>query len=320
MATAPTDTAFLTVVRAALRAPSLHNSQPWRFRLRDDAVEIRVDRTRRVPVADPRDWGVRLACGAAAFNARLALTVLGQGSDVRLRPDLADRDLMIRLQYTGQRPATPTEQRLYAAIPRRHSSRTPFWPTPVDAEARARLLAAARAEGAWLDLIIGTSAVAAVAEVARAAGQVLDRDPAYRMELASWTRPDNSTGDGVPGWAGGPSPEPSDLLPGRAFSSQPRAPGRDYELEPLVAVLGTAGDTANDQLTAGIALQRLLLTVTDAGLAASMMSQPIEVPAAREELRLALRRHGTPQMVLRIGHGQPGFATPRRDPAEVIDP
>jgi hypothetical protein len=84
-------------------------------------------------------------------------------------------------------------------------------------------------------------------------------------------------------------------------------------------VLGVTGNTAGDQLIAGQALQRVLLTATDAGLAASMISQPIEVPAAREQLRLALGRFGTPQMVLRLGYGRPGRPTSRRPVAEVLD-
>ncbi len=84
-------------------------------------------------------------------------------------------------------------------------------------------------------------------------------------------------------------------------------------------MLGSVGNTAVDQVIAGQALQRLLLTATDAGLSVSMLSQPIEVPSAREQLRLSLGRFGTPQMVLRIGYGQPGRPTPRRGVDEVLD-
>lgn len=180
------------------------------------------------------------------------------------------------------------------------------------------MIEAARAENAWLELIIGAAAVQAVAEVARGANRVLARDPAYLAEIARWSRRDDSP-DGVPADAGGPAPEPQDLLPQRAFGVRTRAPGRDFEPEPLVAVLGSPGDTARDQVAAGQALQRVLLTATDAGLATSLISQPIEVPSAREQLRLALGRSGAPQMVLRIGYGQPGFPTPRRHPDDVID-
>ncbi|HZN19227.1 MAG TPA: nitroreductase family protein [Micromonosporaceae bacterium] len=301
------------------RAPSMHNTQPWRFRLRGGAVEVLADRTRALPVADPSGWALRLACGAAAFNARLALAALGRPAQVMLRPDRTDPELMVRLEPAPPRPPSAAEQRLYAAVPRRHSNRAPFWPEPVSADLRTRLVEAAVAEGGWLELLIGLGPVAALAEIAQAANRVLERDDRYQAELAAWTRPDETWPDGVPAAAGGPSPEPQDLLPQRRMGQSPRAPGRDFEPEPLVGVLGTAGDHPRDQLIAGQALQRVLLTATDLGLAVSMLSQPIEVAAAREQLRLALARYGTPQLILRIGYGQPGFPTPRLDPAVLID-
>jgi hypothetical protein len=99
-----------------------------------------------------------------------------------------------------------------------------------------------------------------------------------------------------------------------------RAPGRDYEPEPLVGILGTTGDQPVDQLVAGQALQRVLLTVVDQGLACSMISQPIEVPTARDQLNRSLQRSGAPQMTLRIGYGHPGHSSPRRDLEDVLAP
>ncbi|MFG1951203.1 Acg family FMN-binding oxidoreductase [Micromonospora sp. NPDC048830] len=303
---------------AAVRAPSLHNSQPWRFRLRDGGIEVSLDRERLLPATDPSGWGARIACGAALFNLRLALAVAGTPAKVRLRPYPAETDVLARLTPDLPRRPTPAEQTLYAAVPRRFSNRAPFWPDPVPAEARWRIGEAARAEQGWLELVIGVSAVNAFAEIARSAHRVLERDAGYRAELAAWVRAAPAP-DGVPAAASGPRGEPQDLLPARAFGGRDRAPGRDFEPEPLVAVLGTAGNTTTDQVVAGQALQRVLLTATDAGLAASMLSQPIEVPGAREALRLSLGRFGTPQMVLRIGYGQPGLPTPRRRVDEVLD-
>ncbi len=308
-----------TAVAAAVRAPSLHNSQPWRFRLRGDRVEVLADAERRLPSADPSGWGVRIACGAATYNLRLALAIMQVPVEVTWRPDLADEALMARLVPAAPRPPTPVEERLHDAIPRRHSNRTPYWPQPVPADVRTHLIEAARSESAWLELVTGMVPVSLVAEIAQAANRVLNRDENYRTELAAWTRSADDSLDGVPASAAGPSPEPQDLLPQRPFGTSERAPGRDYEPEPLVGILGTAGDLPIDQLAAGHALQRVLLTITDLGLAASMLSQPIEVPAAREQLRIALGRHSAPQMVLRIGYGQHGAVTARRPPAEVID-
>jgi nitroreductase len=310
-----------TAVAAAVRAPSLHNSQPWRFRLHDGGIEVRVERGRPLPVAGQGklgDWAAHLACGAAVFNLRLALAGAGVPPRVRLLPYRDEPDLVARLEPDRPRPATPTEAALLAAVPRRRSSRLPFSPQPVPGEIRWRLVEAARAEGGWLDLVVGTPAVTALGELARGANRVLERDPGYRAEIAAWTR-HGPAPDGVPARAGGPVAEPGDLLPQRPFGDRVRAPGQDFEPEPLVAVVGAAGDTAVDRLTAGQALQRVLLTATDAGLAASMLSQPIEVAAARERLRTALSRFGSPQMVLRVGYGEPGWPTPRRPVAEVTD-
>ncbi|MEV1331611.1 nitroreductase [Micromonospora costi] len=303
---------------AAVRAPSLHNTQPWRFRLRNGAVEVLADPARRLPMTDPSGWGVRIACGAALFNLRLALAVAGAPASVRLRPDPAEPDLLARLVPDTPRRPTPTEESLYAAIPRRFSNRAPFWPDPVPADARWRLAEAARAEQCWLELLIGFGAVAAFAEIARGAHRVLERDPNRRAERDEWVRT-TAAPDGVPAAAGGPRGEPHDLLPARGFNGRDRAPGRDFEPEPLVAVLGSTGNTAVDQVVAGQALQRVLLTATDAGLSASLLSQAIEVPSARDQLRLSLGRFGTPQMVLRLGYGQPGRPTPRRPVDEVLD-
>ncbi|MEU8180972.1 nitroreductase [Micromonospora sp. NPDC049047] len=303
---------------AAVRAPSLHNTQPWRLRLRDGGIEVLADRSRRLPATDPSGWGVRVACGAALFNLRIALAVAGTPARVRLRPDPAEPDLLARLVPDLPRRPTPAEQSLCAAIPRRFSNRLPFWPDPVPADVRWRLGEAAQAEQCWLELLIGVSAVSAFGEIARSAHRVLERDPAYRAETERWLRREPAP-DGVPAWAAGPQREPQDVLPARGFGGRDRAPGRDFEPEPLVGVLGSAGNTAVDQVIAGQALQRLLLVATDAGLGVSMLSQPIEVSTAREQLRLSLGRFGTPQMVLRIGYGQPGRPTPRRDVDEVLD-
>jgi nitroreductase len=302
---------------AAIRAPSLHNSQPWRFRLRNGTVEVLADPRRQLAVADSTGWAVRIACGAAVFNARLALAAGGTPAEVVLRPDHCQPDLVARLEPGVSRPATYAETDLFAAVSRRHSNRRPFWPDPVAPEIRVRLIEAARAESAWLDLLVGMTALSGFAEIAQSADRVLRRDASYQAEMSTWTHTDAAP-DGIPVTAGAPAAEPQDLLPQRAFSERRRAPGRDFEPEPLVAILGTSGDLPQDQLIAGQALQRILLTLTDAGLACSMMSQPIEVPAARDQLRRSLSRTGMPQMALRIGYGQPGPPTARRDLDEVL--
>ena len=293
---------------AGVRAPSLHNSQPWLFRLAGGAIEIRPDPSRSVPVVDHDGWATRIACGAATFNARLALAAAGRPAVARLHPAPG---VIARLSFQGFRAPTRTEQELYEAIPRRHSHRGPFWPDPVPAPVRVRLIEAARSEGGWLDLLVGTTALTGFAEIARSADRVLRRDGAYQEALASMR-------GAVPVSAGAPPAEPYDLLPQRLFSDRRRANGHDYEPEPLIGIVGSTGDLAVDQTVAGQAMQKVLLTAVAAGLDTSMISQPIEVPAARDRLRRSLGRSGFPQIVVRFGYGTPGQPTPRREFADVV--
>lgn len=301
---------------AGIRAPSLVNSQPWKFGLRDGAVEIRIDADRRL-AADRGGWAARMACGAATYNARLALATAGVPAVVEVHPDPADRALVARLRPGHPRPATYAETELYAAIPRRYSNRGPFWPAAVPADVRWRLIEAARGEAAWMDLLVGATAVAGFSEIARSADRVLQRDARYQAEFATWAHADRAL-DGVPVSAGAPLAEPHDLLPQRLFNDRRRAGGRDYEPEPLIGILGVSGDLAADQITAGQAMQKVLLTATVAGLDTSMISQPIEVPAARDQLRRALRRGGIPQIAIRFGYGSAGHPTPRRPVPDVL--
>src|SRR3954447_24581030 len=218
---------------AAIRAPSLHNSQPWRFRLRGGAIEVLADSTRQLAIADRSGWAVRTACGAATMNARLALAAHGTPAEVIVRPDAREPDLIARLIAGPPRPPTYSEQDLFAAVARRYSNRRPFWPDPVPAEVRARLVEAARAEYSWLDLLVGMTALSGFAEIAQSADRVLRRDPQYQSELFAWIHSDAAP-DGVPVSAGAPLSDPQDLLPQPPFTERRRAPARDFEPEPLV--------------------------------------------------------------------------------------
>lgn len=311
---------LLNAVEAAVRAPSIHNTQPWLFQLTGDAVDVYADRTRQLSIADPDGTAMRVSCGAAILHLRLAIAHQGWSTQTVLLPNPHEPDLLARVSVQGRQRATPVEEELYAAIARRHSNRRPFLDTAVPLDVRARLVEAAHAEGAWLDVIVGPAAQEMIAELVRAADRILLRDDAYRAELAAWVRDDDHGVDGVPRQSGGPAPEPTDLLARRDFGGPARPPGREYEADPLIAVLGSHGGTRRDDLHAGQALERVLLTATGNGLVTSLISQPIDVPQVREQLRIGLRRPGPPQMLLRGGYGVAGYSPPRRPIADVLLP
>lgn len=309
------------VLATAGRAPSLHNTQPWAFRLRPDLIELHADPRRRLPVVDPAGREQRVACGAALFTLRLALIDLGVRPLVTVLPDRRHPTLVAEVRRGGSTRATPEQGRLLAAVPRRHTNRHPFTDLAVTPPERHALRRAASDEGAWLHLVTGADELATLQRLAVRAHRQQDADPAFRDELRRWTGTSPGRPDGVPVAAGGPRPVLHDRWVLRDFTdgaAPERVPGTEFESDPLIAVLTSHLTGPHADVRAGEALQRVLLTATADGLAVSFLSQLIEVDRARDELRRLIGAPLPPQAVLRVGRGWPAVPTPRRPVADLL--
>lgn len=308
------------LVRAAGRAPSIHNTQPWRFRVEADRVEVHLDTTRMLRAADLTGRQRVISCGAATFNLHLAMANLGHVAHTVLLPDPTDPNHLATVVRGRERAPTQTERRLYEALPHRRTHRHGFLRVPVTPATGRALHDAAAAEGAWTREPAAKVREEFAALIVHAA-TVLVADPVYRTELAEWTRTRGGASDGVPLGSLASGRYPVNGLP------------RPYLLPPVVSpdrmadeigittalVIGTRGDTPVDWLRCGQALERLLLTATAQGLAASFASQVIEVESTRRRLTEILELPGPPHVVLWVGH--PAGAVPgtsRRSIADVL--
>lgn len=310
------------VLEAAGRAPSLHNSQPWRFRVGPHAIELSVDPRRRLPVADPDDRELRMACGAALFNLRLALHGLGIRPLVTILPDRDRPHLLAVVRHGGRKPQTPELERLLQAVPLRRTNRPPFSDDPVVPQEQYALRRAAVEESSWLHFVLDHVQRAGLQRIATRAHRVQMADPDFCAELDRWSGVHPTSGSGVPTTAGGPLPEPQDRWVVRDFTGgagRSRNPGKDFEDEPLLAVLTSHLLGPAAEIQAGQALERVLLTATADGLDTSFLSHIVEVPDAREELRRLISGTQPPQAVLRIGRGWPVMATPRRKVEDLVE-
>jgi len=306
-------------VQAAALAPSLHNSQPWRFRVIGEAVDVYADRSRRLDVLDASGRELLISVGAALFTLRLALRAEGWTTRHTLFPDPGSPDLVARVELgTASAPAEAVTT-LAAAIPRRHTNRLPFAEAVVPADAVEELTGAAAAEGATLT-IAGAVSRDAILGLGQVAERRLRAQGGYRAELGHWTRPARGRHDGIPPTAVGPW-DALERLPLRDFGlmqPQPWRTSERFEAYPTIAVLATAGDGPPEWVGAGQALQHVLLAATRLRLATTPISQPVELPAIRELLTDTTAGQWA-QMIIRLGYGPPAAATPRRPLAEIMD-
>lgn len=302
------------------QAPSLHNAQPWKLRLTRDTIEVHADPDRRLPAADPDDRELRMGCGAALFNLRLALHGYGIRPLVTVLPDRARPNLLAVVRRGGRKPATPEQRRLLQAVARRRTNRHPFAEEPVAGPERSALQRAAVDEGGWLHIVDDRAQRVKLRAIAARAHHTQMADPAFRAEFADWTGHAGDRADGVPATAGSPTdPQDQWVLRDYTGGSKPARPaGKTFEIEPLLAVLTIHITGSDADVQAGQALQRVLLTATADGLAVSFLSHVVEVPPARDELRCLINGTRPPHAVLRIGHGWPVPPTPRRVPADMI--
>lgn len=308
-------------LRAGTRAPSPHNTQPWLFATRDGEIDVVLDESRVLEVCDPDGREAVLACGAAVLNIRLALARGGLSCAVSVLPDRRRPELLATLRVGVGRRASADDVRLADVIDTRHTNRRPFAEAPVPSAVRHALTRAASEEGAGLPLLTDPASFDTFAALLRRAEHVQRHDPAFAAELAAWSH-HGERHDGVPLSAGGPRGTDETALAlrdfGGAFGEDPDKAAREFERQPLVAVLTTPGDTRRDAVRAGQALQRVLLTATASGLQASFLAQPLEVPRTRAELRTLLGGAHHPQAALRLGYGHPGTPTPRRGLDDVL--
>ena len=311
------------VVEQACRAPSIHNSQPWRFQWDGKNFELYADTSRGLTVSDPDSRELVMSCGAALYNLRLALRKVGYQGEVKLLPNPAEPRLLASVSVSESTPASVEERRAYAGLGRRHTHRGEFDDRPLSSALAVLIQRAAEEENASLVYVHDPGQRRRVLQLARAAERQLGGDERVQAELRYWTPPPGSTRrDGVPPRAYAEQPIAAlDDLPPRDFD-QGRGFGRQDTGESppgVIAVLTTEHDLQIDWLFAGQALERLLIVAAEQSAYAALHSQLVEVPDLRGELRRELCITGYPQILLRFGYATEGQQTPRRPVNDVLD-
>jgi hypothetical protein len=306
------------IVEAGTRAPSIHNVQPWSVEVDGETLDVRADPARMLPDIDPTGRETFLSCGAFLLNARVAAEHEGLDAAVRLLPRRDDPMLVARVALSPLVAPTLDEPGLADALWTRRTARGNSPDRPVDPDVLAALRRAVVMEhGDVTFLGPGDAARGHLLSTMRRAEALASLAPARVATDREWLgvprgRPDGVPVDSMGAWFAEPVLDP------HSASRDDVGGARTFEGRATVAVLTTLGDGPYSWLVAGQALERMLLVAATHGVHAAFATQVLEDPSTRSAVESAFCPQASAQMLVRLGYGAAGPATPRRELDDVL--
>ena len=310
-------------VELACRAPSLHNSQPWRWVATPAGVDLFTDPHRVVRSTDSSGREAIISCGALLDHYRTAMAAAGWNTHTDEFPNPNALQHLASIYFTPLEYVTQACRDRADAILRRRSDRLPFGP-PGHWESFVTILRNSLESDLVAVEVLADDVRPQLHEASRLTESLRRYDDFYHNELQWWTSPFRQS-EGVPADALVSRSESDRVAVDRRFPptgvSERRAATANDQAK--ILVLSTPEDTRADALHAGQVLSKVLLECTMAGLATCPLTHITELEASRDIIRDLMVTKAMPQVLIRVGTA-PDVEdvpppTPRRSLSEVLE-
>lgn len=309
-------------VALACRAPSVHNSQPWRWVVDHGGLQLFLD-TDRLVATDRSGREAVLSCGAALDHLRVAMAGHGWTADIDRYPNPSDHTHLASITFASRCSVTDAHRWRADAILRRRTDRLPFGPPSCWDPLEALLRGVIDESAAVLD-VVDDEARPHLAYASQLTESLRLYDSDYHAELDWWTGAFGTT-DGIPRGALVSAAESDRVDIGRTFPVTRHQRERRLSVpedRSKVLVVSARDDTRRAVLGCGEALSQVLLEATMAGMATCPLSHLTETEAGRGIIATLVGRD-LPQLVIRVGttpilDDAPAL-TPRRALADVLE-
>ncbi|MEU4237576.1 nitroreductase family protein [Actinoplanes sp. NPDC026619] len=299
---------------AARYAPSIHNTQPWKWTVHPDRLELHAVTDRQLAVQDPDAHMLLMSCGAALHHARVALAAAG--FQTRVERPAGDPLAVIYPEKQGEPDRAAVE--LFEQLKARHTDRRTVGDTPLAPDVLGELVTATEQEGARLHLV-GKDQLIDLAVIVERAQQTESSDDRLVKETAEWVGGERADGTGIPD-ANLPAGLPLTTVAERDFGREGTlAVGEGHDTAATYGVIYGTGDERDEWLRAGEALNSLWVAATAHGAGLLPLSGPVEVGYTRHELRRIIGDLGAPYLVVRLGALNPAGVQPSQTPRLPVD-
>jgi len=308
------------LIRYATLAASGHNTQPWKFAIQADTIEIHPDYTRGLPIVDPNHRELWISLGCALENLLVAARATGYAAEVTY-PTTAES---IHLRLTAD---TPQNSRLFDAIEHRQNTRSEYDGQPIQVADLDEVQALPLEPGVVLQYVLTPPQIETVLDYVNQGNLRQYADPAFIDELVYWLRFNKKEAmaslDGLFSGSSGNPAVPRWL--GRLFMAatkpqqQADADAKKLRSSAGAVVIASASDDKATWIRTGQVYERLALKLTSLQIKSAFLNQPIEVAALRTQFQSALGLGASlPQLLVRFGYAAPLPRSLRRPVDQVI--
>ncbi len=296
----------LALAAAARLAPSIHNTQPWRFEALPDGLGIYDDVERGLASIDPLGRQRTMSCATAVYNATVAMAQAGFAPRVELLPDPDRPDLLATVRRGAPTPPTDGDLRRHGVLGTRRAHRRLHQRRSLAADDVDQLCEAVAGEKAR-PVVPDQLTRRRLGVILRTALRHQLDDPEHLAEIDRWIRHPGDPAerqDGIPVGSLGTTPYPADSIVHDGWDPDEldEIPVEDELEASTVIAIATRGDSRRDWLVAGAALERLWLEAAARDLAVTFADQATQWAQTREEAAAALGAPGELQVVVRVGH------------------
>jgi hypothetical protein len=311
--------AMRSLIHFATLAANGHNTQPWKFAVRSNAIEIHPDYSRELKVVDPQHRELWISLGCALENLLVAARATGYAADVDY-PDSAD---LIRVNLTSD---SSQPDPLFDAIPQRQNTRSEYDGRPIPASDLGRILTLPIEQGVSLRFVTKPNELETLVDYVNQGNLSQYADTAFVDELIEWLRFNKKDAlaamDGlysvcsgnpeVPGWLG------RMFVAGTKPGQQADVDAKKLHSSSAAVVIASETEDKSAWVRTGQVYERLALQTTALGIKSAFLNQPIEVSELRSQFQSALGLGiSLPQLLMRFGYAD---ALPRslRRPVDQV--
>lgn len=317
------NTDFTTMIEAATKAPSGHNTQPWLFKINGDSITILPNLKETLAVVDKTNRELFISLGAATENLCIEASRLGYNNRVEIDPDA--KSIVVHLNK-----ADVEKDSLADAISKRQTNRKVYTGKIISKDTIDLLTQIATPDNIQKYIISKDDSLFKVLRTYVERGNRMQmEDPYFKEELLKYIRfnrkqdQENPTGLSYKTMESPSLPEfiakpivKSYLKPNK----QNKSDLKKIDSSSHLVLFTSKNNSFEDWINMGRSLERFILTTTQLGIANAYMNQPCEVEPLANEMRsdISLINSEYPTLLLRIGYAEHTPYSSRKSVENVI--